>query len=156
MTSKLLTEHHLEFPKLKRRLHRLLWVYTCQNATLLEITCHGSNNIGRLRALQLSSNQRYIVRTGAFYFAFWLWNASPIKHQRLVIVYAVISHIALNAYLTTSLLLFRANFRRYISKRFCSRSKRMTIQSKSQNIHLYYEHFACFDESFLNELFTHF
>ena len=23
-------------------LHRLVWVYTCQNATLLEITCHGS------------------------------------------------------------------------------------------------------------------
>ena len=29
--------------KLKRRLHRLVWVYTCQNATLLEITCRGSN-----------------------------------------------------------------------------------------------------------------
>ena len=29
--------------QLKRRLHRLVWVYTCQNATLLEITCHGSN-----------------------------------------------------------------------------------------------------------------
>ena len=27
--------------KLKRRLHRLVWVYTCQNTTLLEITCHG-------------------------------------------------------------------------------------------------------------------
>ena len=26
----------------KRRLHRLIWVYTCQNATLLEITCRGS------------------------------------------------------------------------------------------------------------------
>ena len=29
--------------KLKRRLHRLVWVYTCQNTTLLEITWHGSN-----------------------------------------------------------------------------------------------------------------
>ena len=29
--------------KLKRRLHRLVWVYTCQNATLLEITCRFSN-----------------------------------------------------------------------------------------------------------------
>ena len=29
--------------KLKRGLHRLVWVYTCQNATLLETTCHGSN-----------------------------------------------------------------------------------------------------------------
>ena len=28
--------------KLKRRLHRLVWVYTFQNATLLEITCRGS------------------------------------------------------------------------------------------------------------------
>ena len=28
--------------KLKSRLLRLTWVYTCQNATLLEITCHGS------------------------------------------------------------------------------------------------------------------
>ena len=28
--------------KLKRRLHRITWVYTCQNATLLEITCRGS------------------------------------------------------------------------------------------------------------------
>ena len=31
--------------KLKRRLHRLIWVYTCSNATLLEITCHGSDVI---------------------------------------------------------------------------------------------------------------
>ena len=28
--------------KLKRRLQRLVWVYTCQNATLLEISCTGS------------------------------------------------------------------------------------------------------------------
>ena len=27
---------------LKRMLHRPIWVYTCQNATLLEITCRGS------------------------------------------------------------------------------------------------------------------
>ena len=29
--------------KFNRRLHRLVWVYTCQNATLLEITCRGWN-----------------------------------------------------------------------------------------------------------------
>ena len=29
--------------KLKRSLHRLVWVYTCENATLLEITCRGSS-----------------------------------------------------------------------------------------------------------------
>ena len=28
--------------KLKRRLHRLVWVYTCENTTLLEITWRGS------------------------------------------------------------------------------------------------------------------
>ena len=28
--------------KLNRRFHMLIWVYTCQNATLLEITCCGS------------------------------------------------------------------------------------------------------------------
>ena len=41
---KLLTEHHdlIGVSKLKRRLHRLVWVYTRLNATLLEITCHGS------------------------------------------------------------------------------------------------------------------
>ena len=29
-------------PLLKRRLHRLAGVYSCQNATLLEISCRGS------------------------------------------------------------------------------------------------------------------
>ena len=29
--------------KLKRKLRGLVRLYTCQNATLLEITCHGSN-----------------------------------------------------------------------------------------------------------------
>ena len=35
MTVKLLTEHHLEFQS-------LIGGCTCQNVTLLEITCHGS------------------------------------------------------------------------------------------------------------------
>ena len=39
MTINLLTEQHLEFLSL---LHRLICVYTCQNATLLEITCRSS------------------------------------------------------------------------------------------------------------------
>ena len=37
-----------EVSKLKRRLHRLVWIYTCQNAILLEITCHGSNVFERV------------------------------------------------------------------------------------------------------------
>ena len=40
MTVQLLTKHHLEF-----LLHRLFRVYTCQNATLLEITFCGSFTI---------------------------------------------------------------------------------------------------------------
>ena len=40
MIIKLLTEHRVS--KLKRRRHWLVWVYTCQNATLLEITYPGS------------------------------------------------------------------------------------------------------------------
>ena len=43
MIIKLLIEHHLEFLSLKRRLQRLVRDYNCQNATLLEITCRGSN-----------------------------------------------------------------------------------------------------------------
>ena len=42
MTVKLLPEHLLEFLILKRRRHRLVWVYICKNATLLQITCRGS------------------------------------------------------------------------------------------------------------------
>ena len=42
MIIKLLTEHHLAFLSFKGRLQRLFRVYTCQNATLLEISCTGS------------------------------------------------------------------------------------------------------------------
>ena len=51
MSVKLLTEHPLEFLSLKRGCTGLSesWVYTCQNATLLEITCHGSNYFNRSR-----------------------------------------------------------------------------------------------------------
>ena len=41
MNVKLLTEHHLEFLNLKG-------VYTCQNATLLEIICHSSYVVGTM------------------------------------------------------------------------------------------------------------
>ena len=45
MIVKLLTEHHLEFLSLKGGCMDLSRVYTCQNATLLEISCTGSNII---------------------------------------------------------------------------------------------------------------
>ena len=45
MTVKLLSVLHLRFLQCKHRmrLHRLVWIYNGQNATMLEITCHGSN-----------------------------------------------------------------------------------------------------------------
>ena len=41
MSVKLLIEHHFGVSKFKKRLHRLVSIYTCQNATLLGITCRG-------------------------------------------------------------------------------------------------------------------
>ena len=42
MSLKLLTEHHLEFLSLNGGyVQAHLSLYTCQNATLFEITCHG-------------------------------------------------------------------------------------------------------------------
>ena len=64
----------------------------------------GYNMLGvsRPRSLQLSSRQRYIAPTGAFYVAFWRFTTQPIKLQRFVkVCYAVIAHIAFHAYLTT-------------------------------------------------------
>ena len=43
MSVKLLVEQ-FEVSKFKRRLQRLVRIYTCQNATLLEITCYGSDD----------------------------------------------------------------------------------------------------------------
>ena len=54
--------------KLKMRLHRIVWVYTCQNATLLEITCHGSYAVGtqnnRLIETLLLSTKTYVKTDG--------------------------------------------------------------------------------------------
>ena len=44
--------------KLKRRLHRLVRVYTCQNATLLEITCQGS--FWRFWKVSITAHERLI------------------------------------------------------------------------------------------------
>ena len=44
MIAKLLTEHHLEFLSFKGGCTGSSVPNTCQNATLLEITCHGLCN----------------------------------------------------------------------------------------------------------------
>ena len=63
MNVKLLTEFLFEFLKLKRRLYRLVWVYTCQNATLLEITSRCS----------------YISST-SYYNHFWRWILQAVHY----------------------------------------------------------------------------
>ena len=49
MTVQLLTEHILEFLSLKGSCTGSS-EYSCQNATMLEISCHGSNVISRRQA----------------------------------------------------------------------------------------------------------
>ena len=46
--------------KLKRRLQKLVWVYTCQNATLLEISCTGSFPNRRM-SVELKPSVRFCV-----------------------------------------------------------------------------------------------
>ena len=69
--------------KLKRRLHRLVWVYNCQNATLLEITCHGSftgprsavGNVSGYRCVSdCNSRGREFDPGPVPYFRDWSWN----------------------------------------------------------------------------------
>ena len=58
--------------KLKSRLHRLVCVYTCQNATLLEITCQGSIII----ILNLKVEYGDIMNTWVehYYARCWRWS----------------------------------------------------------------------------------
>ena len=87
-------------------------------------------DVSRLRALQLSSGQRYIARTGAFYVAFRRVTTQTIKLQRFIkVCYAMIAHNAFHAYLTTYLLLIYAKFQRFISNERRSKSKAKTVNS---------------------------
>ena len=77
------------------------------------------------------SMQRYIAQTGPFYVASLRFTTQPIKLQRFVkFCYAVIAHTEFHEYLATNLLLFYANFQRFISNEWCSKSKRITVLTK--------------------------
>ena len=84
MTVKLLTE-----PKLKRRLHRLVWIYTCQNTTLLEIMCLGSiflweveKDVGKYEIPQnLSSSSHHDYQTDYYLFLQLKVNTFGTKSQ---------------------------------------------------------------------------
>ena len=58
--------------KLNRRFHRLVWVYTCQNTTLLEITCRGSFAI-------TSDSEQFCHRLDAF-----VWWFSALMYNGLI------------------------------------------------------------------------
>ena len=116
---------------------------------IMQLVGYNLLDVSRLRALQLSSRQCYIARASPFYVAFWRFTAQPINDQRFVkFCYAVIAHIAFNAYLTTYLLLFDANFQRFISNGWCSKLKRITELSKGKAFN-FYEPIACFGMSIL-------
>ena len=80
----------------------------------MQLICYNMCDVSRLRALQLSSRQRYIARSGPFYVAFWHFTTQPIK-RFVKFCYAAIAHIAFHACLTTYLLLLYANFQRFLS-----------------------------------------
>ena len=69
--------------KLNRRLDRLVWVYTCQNATLLEITCLSSF------VSRQGGNNRLLLKASCMYWSLcyaWkkenkVFQASAVKHS---------------------------------------------------------------------------
>ena len=53
--------------KLRRRLHRLVWIYTCQDTTLLEITCRGSNGCCTMFSTHKQNEQNILLTVGFFF-----------------------------------------------------------------------------------------
>ena len=64
------------FSKLKRRLQRLVWVYTCQNVTLLEISCRGSFVLFIFRLVPYKLGRRLFPRHIHLYLRFY---SNPYK-----------------------------------------------------------------------------
>ena len=54
--------------KLNRALHRLVWVYSCQNAKLWEITCHSSYGIYEALRIILTATGTWVGHIAAFSF----------------------------------------------------------------------------------------
>ena len=118
-------------------------------AAHMQLIGYNMLGVSHLRALQLSSRQRYIAQSSPYYVKFWRLTTQPIKLQRFVkLCYALIAHIALHAYLTTYLLLFYANFQRFITKGWCSISNQITVLSRGKAFN-FYEPIACFGMSIL-------
>ena len=71
------------FFKIERRLHRLVLVYTCQNATLLEITCHGSNMKPVHFAVSLSSTSCHPRNHNAMANKRFTWTLSEVAQRHI-------------------------------------------------------------------------
>ena len=56
--------------KLKKRLHRLIWVYTCQNVIMLEVTCHIYINFTWTFICITRSS---LVGSSYTLLSFWIW-----------------------------------------------------------------------------------
>ena len=80
MIVKLLTEHHLEFLTFKRRLHRLVRVCTCQNTTLLEITCHDSFHLFSVVLLYQTFRKVFDVQRNADCIQTLALKENSLKH----------------------------------------------------------------------------
>ena len=82
-------------------LHRLInraGITAHNTATHMQLIGYNMRDVSPLRALQLSSRQRYMARRGPFYVAFGHFTTQPIKFQRFVkFCYAAIAHIASHA-----------------------------------------------------------
>ena len=85
-------------------------------ATHMQLIGYIMLDVSHLRVLHLLSRQRFIAQTGPFNVAFWCFTTQPIELKRFVkFRYAVIAHIAFHVYLRTYLLIFNANFQRFIT-----------------------------------------
>ena len=68
--------------KLKRRLPRLVSVYSCQNATLLEITCPSSNFEAANMECFIVVTREILIDSQQFEVSLWqskVWNGVPIQ-----------------------------------------------------------------------------
>ena len=81
--------------KLERRLHRLVWVYTCQNTTLLEVTCHdwsigtASANSAKFRGIRprmyIADLRALITRVITWCWRYIMWRWRHRNHVNTII-----------------------------------------------------------------------
>ena len=108
-------------------------------ATHMQLIGYSMLDVSHIRALQLSSRQHYIAQTGPFYIAFRRFTTQPIKFKRFVkVCYAVIANIYSSS----------MYFQRFISNKWCSKSKQITVLSKGKAFN-FYELIACFGMTIL-------